>query len=526
MSIKRIFNFCIVCIFLVVFALSTTIMEKAVAQTSDVSINNNSFESFTEDNFLGASYPDNWKLLPNNFAFDIGKDNCYDGKKCVLLNKTGELSLTTPDKCTIVGGEHYRFGVKFLTNDLSNTCKISVSTYQGSTKLNTYVGNSTSATSTGEWIDVSIAISTEKVATSVEITITANISVTGARIDFVYGNVEQVVVKQDVLNLSIDNSDFESVTTDNFMGVSYPDNWDISPSNLAVNENTENAYSGAKCVQITRSGQTTLTTSENVEIKGGQWYMIGVKFRTPTVDSTTLKITATTYQDGQFVSEYVGREFTTAVANAWTDAYLVFATDYYSNSIKVTITINSSNSETCIDSVYAHKQAVQMETGASIRLSEDTPGMRFKGRINDDIYEQLIKEYSTVKVGMIIVPIDYFDSIGEFTFKALQGKTVLDIDVQTFNNTENANEKGYYGFNCAIVNILENNIGRTFCARSYVKYSDGNVEYCIYSEYIEGVHSRSIQNVAKQAMAEIDDYDTYEQSIIRAYANGVKPQLN
>ena len=63
---------------------------------------------------------------------------------------------------------------------------------------------------------------------------------------------------------------------------------------------------------------------------------------------------------------------------------------------------------------------------------------------------------------MIIIPIDYVDTVGEFTAKALStaGKEYLDIIVSKWNNGANIDSDGYYGFSCAIVNIKEANIKR------------------------------------------------------------------
>ena len=70
---------------------------------------------------------------------------------------------------------------------------------------------------------------------------------------------------------------------------------------------------------------------------------------------------------------------------------------------------------------YTTNVAVQVE-GASVRVNDaETSGIKFYARLNKTEYDQLYNDYDKkVKAGMIIVPTDYIESAGGYTFGAFK----------------------------------------------------------------------------------------------------------
>lgn len=169
---------------------------------------------------------------------------------------------------------------------------------------------------------------------------------------------------------------------------------------------------------------------------------------------------------------------------------------------------------------------VETENGASIRMNAREPGLRFKGRINKSVYDGLTKFYGAenVETGMIIVPEDFLEGGTDFTAEALKERSPLFIVAEKFNNETRAEEDGYYGFNCALIEIAPENTDRKFAARAYIKCFDGATEKYVYATYNKDNHCRSVHEVAtaaKENLSKEDDYFEVE-AIIDEYIGKVE----
>lgn len=169
---------------------------------------------------------------------------------------------------------------------------------------------------------------------------------------------------------------------------------------------------------------------------------------------------------------------------------------------------------------------VETENGASIRMNAREPGLRFKGRINKSVYDGLTKFYGAenVETGMIIVPEDFLEGGTDFTAEALKERSPLFIVAEKFNNETRAEEDGYYGFNCALIEIAPENTDRKFAARAYIKCFDGATEKYVYATYNKDNHCRSVYEVAtaaKENLSEEDDNFEVE-AIIDEYLGKVE----
>lgn len=169
---------------------------------------------------------------------------------------------------------------------------------------------------------------------------------------------------------------------------------------------------------------------------------------------------------------------------------------------------------------------VETENGASIRMNAREPGLRFKGRINKSVYDGLTKFYGAenVETGMIIVPEDFLEGGTDFTAEALKERSPLFIVAEKFNNETRAEEDGYYGFNCALIEIAPENTDRKFAARAYIKCFDGATEKYVYATYNKDNHCRSVYDVATAAKENLSkEDDNFEvEAIIGEYLGKVE----
>lgn len=170
--------------------------------------------------------------------------------------------------------------------------------------------------------------------------------------------------------------------------------------------------------------------------------------------------------------------------------------------------------------------SVETENGASIRANSSEPGLRFKGRVNKSVYDGLTKFYGAenVETGMIIVPEDFLDGGTDFTAEALKERSPLFIVAEKFNNETRAEEDGYYGFNCALIEIAPENTDRKFAARAYIKCFDGATEKYVYATYNKDNHCRSVYEVATAAEKNLsEEDDNFEvEAIIDEYLGKVE----
>lgn len=153
---------------------------------------------------------------------------------------------------------------------------------------------------------------------------------------------------------------------------------------------------------------------------------------------------------------------------------------------------------------------IATEWGASIRAYGTESGLRFKGRVNKAFFDGLATNYPDIQAGIIITPTDFLSDC-DFTVSALtSAKAVQICTVSRWNNEQTVDTDNYYGFNCAIVNILPYNIDRIFSARSFVRFTEnGHVKY-IYGDYVEADNARSVKYVAEQALKESEKYAPYQ----------------
>ena len=165
--------------------------------------------------------------------------------------------------------------------------------------------------------------------------------------------------------------------------------------------------------------------------------------------------------------------------------------------------VNESGAGQSQDEVLPDER-IKAEAGAAIRMVKSSLGLRFKGSVDKKLYDTYVSQYgaANVQVGMIIAPTDYLSDL-EFTFETLSKSKAVQVCVaEKWNNESMVATDGYYGFNCAFVNILPYNTDRTFSFRSFLRYNDGDNTTYLYSDYDETDNARSVYEVAVTAKEE------------------------
>lgn len=133
---------------------------------------------------------------------------------------------------------------------------------------------------------------------------------------------------------------------------------------------------------------------------------------------------------------------------------------------------------------------------ASVRISSDRNGLRFKTDINKEFVKQLQSvSGNVVEIGTLIAPTD---SLGgaklthEFTGEKLDIEAYLDYPYSV-----GANYNTYAG---SITNIKTKNLAREFTAVGYIKVTNGqNVTYY----YSDVAANKAVSSVAKSALGDV-----------------------
>ncbi|MBQ9734252.1 MAG: hypothetical protein IJV95_00190 [Clostridia bacterium] len=331
-------------------------------------------------------------------------------------------------------------------------------------------------------------------------------------------------------NVQISNGSFDKTTITTFWDGVTPNNWKQQSTNYTYQIQAEqDGFDGNYLILYNdpsndQKNTFIFTTEKYLTITENVPYKFGVKFLANDLDASNCFVTVTVYDaTSAKINTYQGQTtFATDICE-WTDVSVSVPVTEGATSAKLTVTAYVKT-DCGIDYAYGVTNILSTDTGASIRLAQDTPGLRFTAKVDKTFFDNYSKNYGA-EVGMIITPIDHVQTAGEFTVDALvlAGKTYLEIDAKQWNNVATVDLDGYYGFSCAIVNIKEGNVKREFCARSYLKYTLGGNTVYIYGDYNYINHARSIYGVANKAIEVIEEYDELEQRIITAYANGQIP---
>ena len=312
------------------------------------------------------------------------------------------------------------------------------------------------------------------------------------------------------------NSGFENSTEqdESFSG-KLPTDW-IFSEGCVIDESRY--YEGNSSLRLPASS-TSEIVPENYSFATAthKVYKFGLKFYSESVDGVKI----TLYIGVQ--NDYRHHEVVPSKVNEWEDASFIIKFEQpISAGIRIVITTGKSVSY--IDNVYIEEVSpLTTFSGASIRLSISEPGLRFNGKVDKDFYDFCKKNYINVQVGIIMIPAERLQNGEDFTFANFAGKNagLIMYEATKWNNTQTAEKDGYYGFGCANIHILPQDVDTVYSARSYLKYANDGVETVIYGNFDLEKNSRSIHEIAKKLLDNVDDYDETEKKIIKHYATAV-----
>lgn len=145
---------------------------------------------------------------------------------------------------------------------------------------------------------------------------------------------------------------------------------------------------------------------------------------------------------------------------------------------------------------------VLTKNGASVRLSNESSGLRFKTNVSRSLINELSAEYGqeNITIGTLIAPKDLLS--GKPLRHGVGTLNVDYIDVETKINTPFEQFADYNVYAGSIVNIKTGNLTREFVATGYIKISDGDTCSYIYSSESP---VRTVSYVASLAYRDVSD---------------------
>ena len=326
---------------------------------------------------------------------------------------------------------------------------------------------------------------------------------------------------------SIVNGSFENGKAQSKYGINYFifDGWNVS-NTMSANANTSIKHDENQSLTVSGITDFKLETANGVAVKGDSYYEFSFMAYSPQAQGASFDFKVDCYNNLDKITDTFSiSAVEISDGEVWQKISVQGGTNTFAEYVKIYITINCANNSPCyIDNVkIIEKNFINIKEGASVRISEETPGIRFSGTIDKIEYENMKNRYKNVGVGIVIIPKSSYDGISEFTFYGIEQGEIqfLSIEAVIWNNSNTVEEDGFYGFNCAMVNIKKENIVREFCARAYLKYTDNGVEKFLYSDFNVLLNCRSVQNVALSVLEkESDALTDFDLAILQYYASG------
>ena len=142
---------------------------------------------------------------------------------------------------------------------------------------------------------------------------------------------------------------------------------------------------------------------------------------------------------------------------------------------------------------------------ASVRISADHPGIRFKTAIEQSVLDELIAQYGkeNIRIGTIIIPADMVTELDMVTVAALDAAGISYVSVWADIDTPfmtNGTTNIYAG---SLVNIKEANLDRDFIGVGYIEITKGDGEVIHY--YSSTTAKRNISYVASRAIEDTSE---------------------
>lgn len=349
-----------------------------------------------------------------------------------------------------------------------------------------------------------------------------------------------VAVAEEYNSLSIENANFDvsKLVTVMFQKRYIPESWTTGLSSDAsyVRCDSTIGYNGNTSIYfLGNTGDITETnlSGQAINVNGSRNYRFGFMAKNGQESNVAVYMKILAYDtNDELVCDYVGETFYTT--SEWKEVFVEFTLSAFAVKVIPVICVKGvnnydSSSKVCyVDAVYGYEKASPCDNffvtnGASLRLVKDSPGIRFQASIDKQVYDKYAKNYNSVSAGMVLVPTESLENLEDYTIEELEENKILYvlITANKWCNVTTIETDGYYQYYCALVNILPQNIGRSFSARAYVSYEKDGKTFYEYSTYNESVNSRSVKEIAILAQAEIEKYNQEQAKIINNYATFV-----
>lgn len=173
-------------------------------------------------------------------------------------------------------------------------------------------------------------------------------------------------------------------------------------------------------------------------------------------------------------------------------------------------TVVKTNASTDTVELADYVSTFVMQKGASVRLNESNPGIRFTSTISKEQYDAVVEHYgeANVKMGTLIAPKDLLDG-KELSLSSglVEGEDYVTVERVVWGTQSDS--ETYY-FNAVLSDLPTTNYDRTFVARAYIQVN-GEVVYA--ADYDED--GRSAAYVANAAKLE----ESVSGDLVDAYVN-------
>lgn len=207
----------------------------------------------------------------------------------------------------------------------------------------------------------------------------------------------------------------------------------------------------------------------------------------------------------------------------WNDCFVEYKSKEGERA-KIVVEVSAVSGTVYLDDAYFLRvNPLLTESGAYFKLSTQSAGLRFFGRA-DKAYVDALKanpDITDLYFGILITTEEVAKSITSFTVSELD-YTVSPYILMTANemyNTATAEEDGYYGFGCALVDIKESNLKRRFAVRTFLHYKYAYDEYYEYGDFSEENNVRAFSEVIERAAEDTDGLTENAVSVIEYYVD-------
>lgn len=235
-----------------------------------------------------------------------------------------------------------------------------------------------------------------------------------------------------------------------------------------------------------------------------------------------------TVSAGQGPSSFVGQSANTTlnVSNCWYDSKVA---DYPCNFVAPTIVngVSTGGRDATKDEMYKVCHAIDLftETGASLRATVGSTGLRWESRIEKKVHDALsvLPCVESLTLGTLIAPTQFAAKAGGMTREKLDtlNKAVKYLDVPMTAGEWFRSSDTHYGFAGSVGEISDpSHFNLKYSGIGYLTLRfAGGVSVTLTADYNAENHSRTVASVAQAALADADNGLTAEQiAAITPYA--------